>query len=260
MAAFDVITKPTSLSLDAGSTGSIMVVVSNRQGRPVMGLVEGVLTPATVAKWLVPPPADQAQRRYEADPAATANLEFKVAVPADAAAQDVQFKAVVRDVLAPDDTRVEGQTVAIKITPKPQGGGRTGTRIPWWVWVIVAVVVLGAGVGIFLAVRSDDDDAASANDCKPGFVWRKANEADHVCVPPSTHTETLQENTLADSRRSPTGGPYGPNTCLQGYVWREAFPGDVVCVPVASRTRAAEDNRLAPTRVQEPDTTDADND
>jgi hypothetical protein len=34
MAAFDLTTKPTSLSLKPGSTGSILVVVSNRLGRP----------------------------------------------------------------------------------------------------------------------------------------------------------------------------------------------------------------------------------
>jgi hypothetical protein len=141
------------LELKPGSTGSIMVVVSNRLGRPVMGLVEGAMTPPTVASWLVPPPPDKTQRRYEADPSATANLEFKVVVPADAVAQDVQFKATVRDVLAPDDTKVEGQTVAIKVTRDPVIIDDGKKKIPWWVWVIVGVVVVGAGVGIFLAVR-----------------------------------------------------------------------------------------------------------
>ena len=152
MAAFDVTTKPTSLPLKPGATGSIMVVVSNKTGKPVMGLIEGTLTPATAAKWLLPLPASEAQRRYEADPSATVNFEFNVAVPADAVAQDVQFRATVRDVLAPDDTKVEGQTVAIKVTPdviikKENGGG-----IPWWVWLVAAVVIIGAGVGIWRIV------------------------------------------------------------------------------------------------------------
>jgi hypothetical protein len=151
MAAFDVTTKPTSLSLKPGSTGSIMVVVSNRLGRPVMGLVEGTLTPASAAKWLVSPP--DLQRRYEADPAATVNYEFKVAVPKDAPAQSAQFKASVRDVLAPDDTRVEGQTVAINVTPDAVAPKPPRTGIPWWVFVIAGVVVLGVGLGIYLLVR-----------------------------------------------------------------------------------------------------------
>ena len=245
MAAFDLTTKPTSLSLKPGSTGSIMVVVSNRLGRPIMGLVEGVLTPASAARWLVPPP--DLQRRYEADPAATVNYEFKVAVPKDAPAQPVQFKASVRDVLAPDDTRVEGQTVAINVTPDAVTPPTGKKKLPWWVWLIAGLVVVGVGIGIYLAVRKKENVAAP-DDCKTGFVWREANATDHVCVPPKTHEETLEENTKAAARRSPTGGPYGPNTCLQGYVWREAFPGDQVCVPVESRTRAAADNLLAAER------------
>jgi hypothetical protein len=257
MAVFDVTTKPTSLSLKPGATGSIMVVVSNRSGKPVVGIVEGVMTPPAVAQWLVPPPPDKTQRRYEADPAATADLEFKVMVPADAVSQDVQFKVIARDVLAPDDTRVEGQPVAIKVT-RENGGVPPKKGIPWWVWLIVAVVVIGAGVGIWLAVKSGDK--AAANNCIEGFVWRmaRASPKDTVCVVPATYEETQRENELADERRSPTGGPYGPNTCLQGYVWREAYEGDVVCVPGASRSRAWEDNRLAPTRVKPPDAQDED--
>jgi len=153
-AAFDVTTKPTSLELKPGTAGGIRVTVSNRTGRPVMGLVEGVLKPATVAKWLISPPSAVAQRRYEADPAATLDFDFKVAVPADAAAQDVQFNAVVRDVLAPDDTKIEGQTVAIKVTPEAKPVVVNGhPKIPWWVFVIAAVVVIGAGLGIWLALR-----------------------------------------------------------------------------------------------------------
>jgi hypothetical protein len=88
-----------------------------------------------------------------------------------------------------------------------------------------------------------------AGRCLMGYVWREARPTDHVCVTGAVRTETAQENALAASRRSPTGGPYGPNTCLQGFVWREAYPGDVVCVPGASRTRAASDNATAAQRI-----------
>ncbi len=151
MAAFDVTTKPTSLTLKPGTTGSIMVVVSNRLGRPIMGLVEGVLTPASAAKWLVSPP--DLQRRYEADPAATVNYEFKVTVPKDAPAQAAQFKASVRDVLAPDDTKVEGQTVGITVSPDPVEPKPPRTGIPWWVFVVAGVVVLGVGFLIYWFLR-----------------------------------------------------------------------------------------------------------
>jgi beta-lactam-binding protein with PASTA domain len=152
VAAFDVTTKPTTLSLKPGSTGTVMVVVSNRLGRPVMGFVEGVITPASAAGWVMPPP--DVQRPYPADPSATVTHEFKIAVPENAPAQVAHFKASARDVLAPDDTRSDGQTVAINVTrdapvaPPP--------RPRWWLWVILAVVVLaGAGIGIWLLLKPD---------------------------------------------------------------------------------------------------------
>jgi len=67
-------------------------------------------------------------------------------------------------------------------------------------------------------------------------------------VTPQTRSQTAADNRMAASRRSPSGGPYGPSTCKQGYVWREAFPGDLVCVPPQTRAQAAEDNRLANSR------------
>jgi hypothetical protein len=84
--------------------------------------------------------------------------------------------------------------------------------------------------------------------CLQGYVWREANVSDHVCVVGAVRTETAQENSLAASHRSPTGGAYGADTCLQGYVWREAYAGDHVCVTATSRTRAAADNADAVNR------------
>jgi len=85
--------------------------------------------------------------------------------------------------------------------------------------------------------------------CLQGYVWREANSSDHVCVTGAVRTDTRNENMLADSRRSPTGGPYGPDTCKQGFVWREAFSGDHVCVPSESRSRAQLDNAAAAERI-----------
>jgi hypothetical protein len=88
-----------------------------------------------------------------------------------------------------------------------------------------------------------------ARRCLVGFVWREAGPSDRVCVPPPERTDTRAENALADSRRQPGGGPFGPDTCRQGFVWREAYSGDHVCVPVASRTRARQSNAVAASRV-----------
>jgi hypothetical protein len=84
--------------------------------------------------------------------------------------------------------------------------------------------------------------------CLAGFVWREAVPGDHVCVTPETRTQTTQDNQLADSRRSPSGGDYGPDTCRPGFVWREAVPNDHVCVTPLNRTQANEDNQLAASR------------
>ncbi|BAP54756.1 hypothetical protein THII_0459 [Thioploca ingrica] len=86
------------------------------------------------------------------------------------------------------------------------------------------------------------------NRCVMGYVWREANTIDKVCVTPTIRTQTREENRLAASRRSPTGGPYGPDTCKPSFVWREAFSGDHVCVPPASRTQARQDNGEDPNR------------
>jgi hypothetical protein len=115
----------------------------------------------------------------------------------------------------------------------------------------LAVVVLGT-VGWLLLRPGDAPPPAPppppAAPCLPGFVVRDAVPGDGVCVTPETRAEVLADNALADQRRSPTGGAYGPDTCLQGFVWREAVPGDVVCVPPETRSRTFADNAQADAR------------
>jgi hypothetical protein len=82
---------------------------------------------------------------------------------------------------------------------------------------------------------------AAAN-CKPGYVWRDAQDGDGVCVTPAERAEAKAQNGNAANNRRPGGGPYGPNTCRDGYVWREAFPGDVVCVTPYERQKAKDQN------------------
>jgi hypothetical protein len=84
--------------------------------------------------------------------------------------------------------------------------------------------------------------------CLPGFVSRDAVPGDHVCVTPETRAQVQLDNERADSRRSPTGGPFGPDTCRPGFVWREATGADHVCVPPETRAQAQEDNERADSR------------
>ncbi|MET8054994.1 hypothetical protein ABZU75_46255 [Streptosporangium sp. NPDC005286] len=81
------------------------------------------------------------------------------------------------------------------------------------------------------------------NTCRPGSVWRGADENDQVCVLPAVYDQTRADNASRASRW--TNGPSGPQTCISGYVWREAFLGDTVCVTGAVRDRTWKENQDA---------------
>ncbi|CAF1363868.1 unnamed protein product [Rotaria sordida] len=88
-----------------------------------------------------------------------------------------------------------------------------------------------------------------ADRCLQGYVWREAISSDHVCVIPTIRSQTWADNAAADSRRNPSGGPFGVDTCKQGYVWREAYSSnDHVCVLPETRTQAQNDNNQAANR------------
>jgi hypothetical protein len=101
---------------------------------------------------------------------------------------------------------------------------------------------------LMVSVASSYDCTYGPDTCKQGYVWREAAPNDHVCVTPEVREQARIDNSLADQRRSPTGGAFGPNTCSQGYVWRDAFPGDVVCVLPQTRAQAYQDNSQAAQR------------
>jgi len=88
--------------------------------------------------------------------------------------------------------------------------------------------------------------------CKQGYVWREAYSGDHVCVTPQVRADTVADNRLAASRRSPTDRTYGPDTCKPGFVWREARSDDRTCVLPQTRAQVAADNRDAPNRYVNP--------
>jgi hypothetical protein len=136
------------------------------------------------------------------------------------------------------------QTCDLKVTFQPTAAGpRQATlvihqNLPW----------PDRGTTITLTGTGSGDTPSPTDTCLQGYVWREAFPDDHVCVTPETRAQAAQDDSLAASRRSPTGGAYGPDTCLQGYVWREAVPSDHVCVTPETRTQTAEDNNLASSR------------
>jgi hypothetical protein len=111
----------------------------------------------------------------------------------------------------------------------------------------VTISVLGIDAATGTAQVQITSDMAQR--CLLGFVWREAGPNDRVCVTGQDRNTARSENSLANSRRSPGGGAYGPNTCLPGYVWREAFAGDQVCVSGAARTYVRQENALGSSRV-----------
>ena len=96
--------------------------------------------------------------------------------------------------------------------------------------------------------------ALGGTTCGAGFVPRKAAANDDVCVTPESHERVLRENSSAQSRRDPKGGPYGANTCLAGFVWRGAFNGDYVCVTPEVRDVVRRENEAASARSVGPTT------
>ena len=86
----------------------------------------------------------------------------------------------------------------------------------------------------------------AAAGCKPGYVWRDAQDGDGVCVTPAERAEAKLQNANAANNWVVGGGTCGPNTCRDGYVWREAFGGDVVCVTPHERAKAQQQNANNP--------------
>jgi len=84
---------------------------------------------------------------------------------------------------------------------------------------------------------------SGSDNCKPGFVWREAVPADHVCVSVQTRDQTRLDNATAAGRTVPRS-----DVCKQGFVWREAFSNDRACVTPQTRAAAADDNRHAAER------------
>ncbi|WP_225830097.1 RICIN domain-containing protein [Streptomyces sp. NK08204] len=114
------------------------------------------------------------------------------------------------------------------------------------VTVVAALVLAAAGLGT--AQGASASQSQGPDTCVKGYVWRLATPTDHVCVAPEIHDQVVKDNSHADERRSPNGGPYGPATCLQGWVWREGTPDDLTCVDPDVRSQAWQDNAEAPNR------------
>ena len=263
--SFTITTSVTDvLKLDAKGHAQAVYTVTNATGRPVRGMARAKPLGDTKREWI------SVAGETERDFGGGATEQFTVSFDAPGApAGKYSFRLDVASALNPDEDFTEGQTVNVEIPGAPPPP-EPKKKFPLWIILVIVGVVVVIGIVVLIIVLSSRGKETPAEPtptpvaasptpvpqtptptatpvetsqgCPPGFVWRRANATDRVCVTPEIRAQTQEENRLADSRRSPTGGPYGPDTCLQGYVWREAYVGDVVCVPGSSREQARQDN------------------
>ncbi|MFD8201536.1 RICIN domain-containing protein [Streptomyces sp. NPDC059701] len=109
--------------------------------------------------------------------------------------------------------------------------------------VLAALVLATAGLDTAWAAAPPGPDS-----CVEGYVWRLATPEDHVCVDQAVRDQVVEDNSQAEERRDPNGGPYGAATCLQDWVWREGTPDDLTCVDPGVRSQAWQDSSEAPNR------------
>lgn len=232
------------VELDAHNRGETTFTVTNPASAPDRVVFEAVAGGGADGTWFT---VEEPQRLVTGG--GSVSYLVRIAVPAGAApgSYSLQGRAYSADTAPEESSRLSGR-VALEARPTVRPAR------PWWPYAVaagLAVVVLGT-VGWLLLRPGDAPPPAPppppAAPCLPGFVVREAVPGDGVCVTPETRAEVLADNALADQRRSPTGGAYGPDTCLQGFVWREAVPGDVVCVPPETRSRTFADNAQADAR------------
>ncbi|MFD9541903.1 RICIN domain-containing protein [Streptomyces sp. NPDC060022] len=115
-------------------------------------------------------------------------------------------------------------------------------------FVLLISGLMAGAVGLGTTQGATAQAPSDPEACVEGYVWRGATPGDRVCVPLEVQKQAVEDNSQAEARRSPEGGPWGPNTCLDGYVWRLATPTDLICVVPDIRTTTAQENAEAPNR------------
>src|SRR5690349_2098846 len=115
MPAFDVTANPTRLSLKPGTSGTVVVTVTNKLGRAATARADKVVTPPAAAAWVKAPP--DAQRPFSDQPT-TQEFRFEVAIPANATPQTFTLRVDVVEVGAPgvgDDNFGQSETIGVTV-------------------------------------------------------------------------------------------------------------------------------------------------
>ena len=111
---------------------------------------------------------------------------------------------------------------------------------------IAALIVVGLAVSASLANAYDNPPVCTfgPGQCKAGFVWRDANDHDHVCVTGPSRSRTAQDNAAGPSHKE-----LGSDQCKFGWVWREATRDDHVCVTGTVRNQTKVETSAAASRI-----------
>src|SRR4051794_3305590 len=240
MASFAVTTAGQKVSLDGQGGAQAQYTVTNTSSVPLKGRLLPVALDSASREWCSV--AGDALREFGPNGVERALVEIRI--PGGTPPGTYSFRLDAVSEADPDEDFTEGPSVSLDVAAPPA----PKKKFPWWIFIVIGAVVVLMIIGVVVWLLTKGDGESSGTTCLKGYVWREAVTNDHVCVTPAVRTQTQQDNGLADSRRNPNGGPYGPDTCLVGYVWREAVANDHVCVTGATREQARSDNAAADSR------------
>jgi hypothetical protein len=244
MASFAVTTAGQKVSLDGQGTAQAQYTVTNTSSVQLKARLLPIALDSASLEWFSV--AGDAVREFA--PNGVERALVQIGIPEGTPPGTYSFRLDAISEADPDEDFTEGPSVSFDVAAP----AAVKKKFPWWIFIVIGavVVLMIIGVVVWLLTKGDGESSGTTqrDTCLKGYVWREAVANDHVCVTPAVRTQTRQDNALADSRRDPNGGPYGPDTCLSGYVWREAVANDHVCVTPATREQARSDNAAADSR------------
>jgi len=197
MPSFEIPDGPATVKLDSGPpgakaprTGSVVFSVTNKTAAPLAGRLGVQVAGGSKADWFT----IDGERERNFAPGETQTAAIRVAVPADVAPGDYNFRLRVVSVKDPDNDHTAGPVATARVA----GAAAPKPVTPVWPFIVAAIVVLliaGAAIWWFV-IRPGQ--------VIPGDNETEANEVvgNTVVAPPVATTVTvpdLQRHPLTDA-------------------------------------------------------------